>query len=248
MVSRVSSFYNWARKIKGLAERLPINPVDAARPKAPKPYQSESTNSLGDEELNKLIGVVKAKADAGEIVGKRDYALLLHYILTGRRREEVIRLRWGDIKINETLIITYRVKSGRLETREIKSHLVKATLLDYLETSGRLESMEQDSPLWTRHDRAGNPGPPLTSHAFVKNLKRAAAEADIPNFHLHRLRHTFARQAGDETGNISEVQEALGHQDQATTRIYLERVGLKRDRLSERLAERLGLQKGGSSI
>ena len=115
-------------------------------------------------------------------------------------------------------------------------------MMAYLEESSRLEGMAEDSPIWTRHDRAGKPGGPLTSHAFDKNLKRYAKAIGLPDFHLHQLRHTFARQAGDETGSIGDVQEALGHQDAATTRIYLERVGVKRDRLSERLAERLKLE------
>lgn len=240
-ISKVSSFYNWARKIEGLAELLPINPVNGARPKAPKPYQSESTQSLGDEDLDALIAFVKAKADAGQIVGKRDYALLLHYVLTGRRRAEVIGLRWGDLKTNGTMLVTYRIKGGTIETREVQSELVKASMIDYLEASGRLEGMTDDTPIWTRHDRAGKPGGPLTSHAFAKNLKRYAAHAGLASFHLHQLRHTWARQAGDESGSMGIVQEGLGHKSQATTRVYLDRIGVKRDRMSERLAERLGL-------
>ena len=241
-VSKVSSFYRWARKIEGLAEALPINPVNGARPKAPKPYQSESTKSLNDEELDALIAVVKAKSDGGSIVGKRDYAILLHYVLTGRRRAEVIGLRWGNLKTNGTMIVSYRVKGGRVETREVRSALVNAAMIDYLEASGRLEALTDDTPIWTRHDRAGEPGEALTSHAFVKNLKRYAAEAGLPSFHLHQLRHTFARQGADERGSITDIQEALGHQDAATTRVYVDRVGVKRDRLSESLAARLGLE------
>ncbi len=240
-VSKVSSFYNWARKIEGLAELLPVNPVNGARPKAPKPYQSESTQSLGDGDLDALIAVVKAKADAGQIVGKRDYALLLHFVLTGRRRAEVIGLRWGDLKTNGTMLVTYHVKGGTIETREVQSELVKASMIEYLEASGRLAGMADDTPIWTRHDRAGKPGGALTSHAFAKNLKRYAAAAGLASFHLHQLRHTWARQAGDESGSMGIVQEGLGHKSQATTRVYLDRIGVKRDRMSERLAERLGL-------
>ena len=242
MISRVSSFYTWARKIGGLGGALPINPVNGARPKAPKAYQSESIKALADDELDELISFVKAKADSGSTVGKRDYALLLHYVLTGRRRQEVIGLRWGDIRKNGTMIVSYRVKGGKYEVREVQSELVKAAMMEYLEASDRLESMVEDSPIWTRHDRAGKPGGPLTSHAFDKNLKRYAQATGLPDFHLHQLRHTFATQAADETGSLTDVQEALGHENLSTTRVYVQRVGVRRDRLSERLAERLGLE------
>lgn len=241
MVSRVSSFYNWARGDPELAKQLKSNPVDLARPKAPKPYQSESTKSISDDELGALLAVVRENAESGNIVGKRDYALLLHYVLTGRRRAEVIGLRWGDVKTNDAMLVRYRVKGGRLENRIVEAPIVKEAMLDYLEASGRLETMTDETPIWTRHDRAGRSGGPLTSHAFAKNIKRYARQAGIGDIHLHQIRHTFARQAGDETGSIGDVQEALGHKSQATTRVYLEAVGVKRDRLSARLAERLGL-------
>lgn len=49
-ISRVSSFFEWARQDAALAEKLPRNPCELARPKAPKPYQSESCKSLDDEQ------------------------------------------------------------------------------------------------------------------------------------------------------------------------------------------------------
>jgi len=241
MISRVSSFYGWARKDPDMAARMIINPVDLARPKAPKPYQTESSKSLDDDQVVALLQVVKAKADAGSIVGKRDYALLLHFLLTGRRRQEVIGLRWGDIKTNGVMIVTYRVKGGDLETRIIRDATIKALMFDYLEASERLETIQPDDPIWTRHDRAGDPGAALSSHSFVKNLKRYAEEAGIGDMHLHQLRHSFARMAGDESGSLSAVSEALGHKNQATTRVYLQRVGVKGDKFSSALAERLGI-------
>ena len=241
MISRISSFYTWAAKDPRMAEQLPRNPVELARPKAPKSYQSESTKALDDGQVLALLAEVRARADSGSIVGKRDYALLLHYLLTGRRRAEVLGLRWGDLKTNGVMVVTYRVKGGELDTRIVRDPTIRAAMLDYLEASGRLEGMEDDTPIWTRHDRAGKPGGELSSHAFVKNLKRYAQDAGIGELHLHQLRHTFARMAGDESGSVGAVQEALGHKSQATTRVYLQRVGVKGDKFSSALAERLGV-------
>jgi site-specific recombinase XerD len=84
-------------------------------------------------------------------------------------------------------------------------------------------------------------GEPLTSHGFVKNLKRYAAAAGIPDIHLHQTRHTFARMVGEDADSLMEVQEALGHKDLATTRVYLERIRMQHDKHSGRIARRLGL-------
>jgi integrase len=83
-----------------LAQVIPRNPVKLARPKAPKAYQTESTQALDNDEVRALVRVVKEKAGSGSVVGKRDLAMLLFYLLTGMGRREVAQLRWGDVRIN----------------------------------------------------------------------------------------------------------------------------------------------------
>jgi integrase len=112
-------------------------------------------------------------------------------------------------------------------------------LLDYLSTSGRLDALKTDSPLWNRHDRAGRPGAALTSHAFVKNLKGYAQVAGVGHVHLHQTRHSFARIVAEETGSITETQDTLGHRNASTTRVYVQRIAIKRDRHSESITNRL---------
>ncbi|MEM6530704.1 MAG: tyrosine-type recombinase/integrase [Chloroflexota bacterium] len=59
--------------------------------------------------------------------------------------------------------------------------------------------------------------------------------------HLHQTRHTVARMVGEQAGDLSEVQTVLGHQNLATTRVYLDRVAVKKDKHSQNIAGRLGL-------
>ena len=52
--------------------------------------------------------------------GRRDRAILLVLVLTGRRRAEVIGLRAGDLSIEgETVFYTYRGKGGKRGRREL---------------------------------------------------------------------------------------------------------------------------------
>jgi integrase len=239
-ISRVSSFYEWAMDDPDLCQEIPRNPVHLGRPKAPKAYQTESTQALSDEEVKALLAVVKAKADAGDIVGKRDYALLLFFFATGMRRSEVMRLRWGDVKINDTVTVTARVKGGDYLGREIADPRVKGALLDYLRASGRLGTMDAETPLWTSHDRTKlHSGGQLTGHAFAKRLKMYARWAGIGDVHLHQTRHTFARWVSESTGSIIETQDALGHKHVATTRIYVQRVAVKQDKHSTSILDHL---------
>ncbi len=242
-ISRVSSFYTWAMK-SGNLTGITHNPVDLARPKAPSPYQNESAQSLTDEEAVALLQVVKTKAQAGSVVAKRDFALLLFYFFTGKRRREIIQIRWGDCKLNGngTITITGQVKGGDYKAFEVSHTQAKAALLDYLETSSRLSVMKPDSPLWVVHDQPKNyTSRPLSSHGFVKNLKKYAKQAGLNHIHLHQTRHTFGRWVAEETGSITDTQDALGHKNIAATKVYVRRVAVKKDKHSGMIAKRLGL-------
>jgi site-specific recombinase XerD len=234
----LSSFYSWAMRDPEVGRHVRRNPARLARPKAPKPYQTESVKGLSDEEVAALVSTVRGRAQAGDVVGKRDYALLLLYLATGLRRQEAIGLRGKDVHVGETLVLEYRAKGGDYRSREVREPQVREALMDYLETSGRMHTLKTDAPLWTRHDRAGKPGEALTSHCFVKNLKKYAREAGIEGFHLHRTRHTFARIVSEVTGDITATQNALDHQSRSTTRVYVQRIAVKRDIYSEEISKR----------
>ncbi len=96
MAIKVFSFYRWAQKNAKRAAVILQNPVEAVRLKAPKAYQTKSAKALTDDELRVLVKTVKDKADRGEVVGKRDYAMLLLYLVTGLRREEIAQLKWCE--------------------------------------------------------------------------------------------------------------------------------------------------------
>ena len=235
----LSSFYGWARRDPDVGQHMTANPVRLARPKAPKAYQTESVKALTDGEFISLLSVVRRKADSGEVVGKRDYALLLFYITTGMRRAEIISLRGREVELREgSMVIRTRVKGGDYLGREVSDPRIREALLDYLKASGRTGVLSNYGPLWTRHDRAGRPGAPLTSHAFALNLKRYAKEAGIGEVHLHQTRHTFARMVAEDSGSITETQDALGHKNVATTRVYVQRIAVRRDRHSEQILKR----------
>ena len=186
------------------------------------------------------MSVVKKEADEGSIVGKRDYALLLLYFLSGLRRTEIISLRGKDVQVAaDKLLIKYKRKGGRYTGRELADPDAIKAIEDYLRCAGRTNVIGSERPLWTRHDRAGRAGAPLTSHAFVKNLKYYAQTAKLKGFHLHQTRHTFARIFAEDSGSMMETQEALDHANVATTRAYVQRIAIKRDKFSASIKRRI---------
>ena len=70
---------------------------------------------LSADEIRRLLTVVP-----DTVAGRRDRAILLVFILTGRRRAEVIGLTAGDISLEgETAFYNYRGKGGKRGRREL---------------------------------------------------------------------------------------------------------------------------------
>src|SRR5918912_3832191 len=119
-VSRISSFYKWLMTDPQLGTQIKFNPAAPARPRCPRPYQSDSVKDLTDGEMNSLLETVRELASGGSIVAKRDYALLLLYFLTGMRRNELISLRGTDVELNDAgMVIKYRRKGGKYVKRAV---------------------------------------------------------------------------------------------------------------------------------
>jgi len=239
-VSLLASFFQWLMRDPVLSRHLRQNPARLAMPKRPQSFQSEATKAFSDAEMTALISVVRREAQGGSVKAKRDYALLLLFFLSGLRRREVISLRGRDVELRgEGMVINYRRKGGRYQGRELLEPSAVKALLSYLEASDRKDVLGSDRPLWTRHDRAGKAGAPLCSHAFAKNLKVYGEKAGVKGARIHRTRHTFGRLVAEQTGSLVQTQEALDHANLSTTRVYVERIVLKKDTYSRGIAERM---------
>ena len=101
-IACLSSYYRFLIRMNVATS----NPCDALE--RPRTVQSVA-RGLSAEEVRRLLAVVP-----DSVAGRRDRALLLVFVLTGRRRAEVIGLTAGDISIEgETAFYSYRGKGGK---------------------------------------------------------------------------------------------------------------------------------------
>jgi len=111
------------------------NPCDALE--RPRAVQSVARGLTADE-VRRLLSVVP-----DTVAGRRDRALLLIYVLTGRRRAEVIGLTAGDISVEgDTAFYSYRGKGGKRGRRELPrariDHALTNSLLPGSVEGGRM--------------------------------------------------------------------------------------------------------------
>jgi site-specific recombinase XerD len=251
-ISALSQFYEYLRNEAGMMRMIPINPARVSLPKASKPFTSESVKALSREELGRLLDVVTGHAQDKKPVHLRDHALLQFYVATGRRRAEIISLRGSSIEIKDgRFFIKAKVKGGFFINFELDDETTQNALFDYLAATDRADIFGKDEPLWLRHDRGAgindgnntvNKQKGLTSHGFARRMSIYALEAGISHFHIHRLRHTFAKIVSEYSESMAETQEALGHGNIKTTQIYVQRLAVKKDKHSKSIRDALKKQ------
>jgi hypothetical protein len=180
-----------------------------------------TSRALDFEELRQKLAAI----DRTTLQGKRDFALLMVALQTGRRREELAQLRMGDVEMTGTRItLTFqRCKGGKtmLDTLPTAIH---APLIDYLVAvyGPSFSDLPPESPIWVRVRSFHQDIEPITASAISHICERRLGTSNV-----HRLRHTFAKAMEKVGAPLSEIQARLGHNSLATTGIYL--AALSRD-------------------
>ena len=217
-VSRLSSFYDWLMEN---GDAL-TNPAREARPTPPPAYSSESARPLTAEDVNALLDFVLERANSNHraaLSAKRDNALLRFYFGTGRKRSEIINLRWESIVLDDDVVAIRTTE----DLQQVDMSGARAALVAYLKASDRWDfetgkpNLTPTAPLWLRHDRAVKGKEAITSHGFVYMLKQYAKAAGLGNIHLNQARHTAALRLD----SLEDAQRQLGYQSKSMTRAYL---------------------------
>lgn len=131
-------------------------------------------------------------------------AAFLFSCLTGLRRSDVLRLRWGDVhqQGDFTRLIFRQKKTDGLEYLDITA---EAVLL--MGDRGKAEDYIFTDIL----------APSATNNAIRVWVARAGIDKDIT---FHCARHTFAVMMLDLGTDIYTVSKLLGHRELSTTQIY----------------------------
>lgn len=156
---------------------------------------------------------------------RRNLAILVTLQRTGLRVSELVALRRKDLNLAKQG--AYVAGKGR-KIRFVPLHdEVLSEIQTYLDLrhDGELMLPLADHPVFCRHDKRASDSRrlPLTTRSVWDIVDSLMTLANLTErFHCspHSLRHYFATRLLDKTGDLSLVQDALGHSDPKTTRIY----------------------------
>lgn len=226
----IHSFYRYASSYTLLGENgrpafLTTTPAPTLGFRYGKPRRIN--RAFSEDELRKFFAVIPNDT----VKGLRDRAIFLFYFWTGRRRNEVAHLRWGDL--SQGMIIDDqgkrrygwlyqwigKGKAGQYDTAELPEP-AKAALDAYLKVSGRLASMTPDSPLFIGSEKKVMP---ITGQAIGQILKKYARAAglDADRLCVHSFRHAAAQTRYAKGLDLLSIQRFLRHANPNTTYGYL---------------------------
>jgi integrase/recombinase XerC len=225
-IACLSSYFRFLIRMNVAAS----NPCDALE--RPKTVQSVA-RGLSADEVRRLLAVVP-----DTVAGRRDRALLLTFVLTGRRRAEVIGLTAGDINVEgETAFYSYRGKGGKRGRRELPHPAYEALCATLSDADLSLATMDATASLW----QAGASVRGITSSTFYNRFRRYLRVAGLAPTGLHILRHTAAKLRRDAGASIEAVSSFLDHSSLGVTSIYLRRLEGEADRTWPEVAVAIGL-------
>jgi integrase/recombinase XerD len=186
-----------------------LRPPKAAR-RLPKALTIDQVERLLD-----ASGPEAGEAEASELIGLRDRALLELLYATGARVSEVVQLDVDDLSHGD--VVRVRGKGSKERIIPVGSY-ARSALEAYLTRS---------RPELSRRGRAtprlflGARGAPLSRQSAWLVIQHAAERAQLTaHVSPHTLRHSFATHLLQGGADVRVVQELLGHASVATTQIY----------------------------
>jgi integrase len=205
-LTTLSSVYSWGMEPEiGLVERNPVR--DVGRLKEPRGRVRWLTRPVDgpDAELPRLLEA----CTASESPYLLDVVLLL--LSTGCRVNEIMQLRWSDVRLHEG---GFAVTTERAKTEEPRFVALEGAGLDVIQR--RMAASRKGSQFVF-------PGPGRNGAAlFPRRAWCTALErAGIRDLRPHDLRHTLGSYLAMLGRSLPEIMQAFGHESESAALRYI---------------------------
>jgi len=195
------------------------NPVLGVK-RPPSMNREGATPALGDDQALRLLEAPPANT----LKGKRDRAMLAVLLYHGIRRDELCKLKVGDIQSRQG-VWHLRIQGKREKIRYIPLAIAAQRLITAYLAEAK-HGGETDGPLFrpVKNNTTGTLAKALHKSSVWDMVRLYTKQIGIagtaPRLGVHAMRATAATNALEHGADIAKVQEWLGHADISTTRLY----------------------------
>lgn len=228
-LSILSSFYLFVKRRRYI---VMDNPIDLLDRREVQVYAN--ARPLSREKVERVISAI----DKTTVSGKRDRALFLVFLNTGRRASEVLALRWKHVEMEDDTAILHfeRCKGGKTMSDKLDLRTWHA-LEKYLRAAIHPGlDIDPEQALWlsfaTNHLRQ-----PLTQRGLADVFK-----THFKTMKIHTMRHTFAHGMKKAGADTRTIQKRLGHSSELTTEQYLVELDSAENAYAEQLMDYYGVE------
>ena len=211
----------WGLRPKG---SNPVNDVERFKERKRERY-------LSTEELERL-GKVLAEMEAEGQEPQQAITAVRLLLLTGCRRDEILKLRWKEVDFERRFLLVPDSKTGA------KVVPVGSAVIDLLRTIPR----QADNP-YVLPGRNGTGRFVGLFHVWVRIRDRAG----ISDVRIHDLRHSFASVGVGSGHGLPILGKLLGHRDSATTARYAHLAADPLLAAADQISEEIGRKIAASS-
>jgi site-specific recombinase XerD len=188
--------------------------IAAFVPKDNYQQQAKLPSYYSEEEIGQLLKSI----DRGNLVGKRDYAILVLAAYLGLRASDIARLQFGNLHWERQTIVLRQYKTGQDLTLPLPAAVGNA-LIDYIQYGRPLSDQPFVFLLVT------SPFPPIRPQTIAGMINRRFLNAGFKSTHRrhggHALRHSLVKELLNQKQSLPVISEVLGHRNTASTRHYI---------------------------
>lgn len=170
---------------------------------------------MNEIEIEKFLQSIDAYEQSSDVSARNRLAIKL-IIYTGVRVSEALNLRLKDIfPEKDVYLLQIRGKGDKMRVAMIKRIHIQSLLDQWL-------AIKRDLGIKSEYLFCNRKGTPLTQAYLYKIIDQILSYAGIykEKMGAHMLRHSFATLLYQKKQDLVLVQEALGHADLNTSRIY----------------------------
>lgn len=142
-------------------------------------------------------------------LGARNRALILLFVSSGLRRDEMARMKLNDINITQQ-IITVMGKGAKERVVGFGKKVAKALMVYYILRKSRVKEGNEDW-IWLSEE-----GTRLGYWGIGKAISVLVQQTGLTDIHsrVHAMRHSFGTESLRNGAQLHEVQKLLGHATQ----------------------------------
>ena len=218
-------FFQWLEENKiynDITKRIKLEHVD-------KFYKKDS---LTENQVKSLLRII----DRSDVVGKRDYAMILLMTICGLRTIELVRAKLGDIRNIGNQSVLFIQGKGKLDKNEFVKlpNEVEEALRDYIKGANIID--DNEFIFKNFYHKKLNKSISTTGIRNIVNDKFKKIGIKSNRITTHSLRHTAATLNLLAGGTLQETQQLLRHKDINKTLIYCHNLSRLNNQSEQRIS------------